>query len=72
MSFMTPRVPVPPPPPPPPPDPVVPDPVTTVEDEVKRKMNDPARVGPKQTLMTGPRGLVTDAPVEYKNLLGGN
>lgn len=59
MSFLTPKAPAVPPPPPPPPEPVVPEPVTRVADEEKRRMS---RVrGRASTIRTGPRGLLGGA-----------
>ena len=52
MSFMTPKAPA---VPPPPPEPVVPEPVTRMADEEKRRMRS-AR-GRASTIRTGPRGV---------------
>ncbi len=75
MGFLTPKVPAPPPVEPPPPAPAVPDPVVpdsavSAEGDVKRKRKNKRRVNRKATIVTGSRGLLTEAPVEYKSLIG--
>lgn len=73
MSFLSPRVPAPPPvepPPPPPPMDVVPDSVVTSVDEVENRRKMANRVSRSATILTGSQGLLTEAPLEYKSLLG--
>ena len=75
MSFLSPSVPAPPPVEPPPPAPpmdVVPDSVVTSVDEVENKLKDRKRVSRNKTILTGSQGLLTEAPIEYKSLLGSN
>lgn len=51
-----------------PPSPAMPAPIPP-EEEVKKK--EKARIGRRgRTIVTGPRGLLTKAPVERKYLLG--
>ena len=75
MSFLTPKVPAPPPVEPPPPAPAVPDPVVpdsavSAEGEVQSRRRNRKRVNRQATILTGQRGLLTEAPVEYKSLIG--
>lgn len=58
--------------PPVPPAPPVPPvtAVTTTRDATKAKMQDKRRVGRRQTIATGARGVTTEAPIEYKSLMG--
>tara|TARA_R110000851_G_scaffold75994_1_gene167303 strand:+ start:395 stop:625 length:231 start_codon:yes stop_codon:yes gene_type:complete len=75
MGFLNPRVPAPPPVEPPPPAPpmdVVPDSVVTSVDEVENKRKRANRVSRQSTILTGSQGLLTEAPIEYKSLLGSN
>lgn len=58
--------------PPVPPAPPIP-PVTVVtatRDATKASMKDRRRVSRKSTIATGARGVTTDAPIEYKSLMG--
>ncbi len=75
MSFLTPKVPAPPPVEPPPPAPAVPDPVVpdsavSAEGEVQSRRRNRKRVSRQSTILTGSQGLLTEAPVEYKSLIG--
>ena len=78
MSFLTPKVSTPPPPPAPPPPVPVPAVVTpdaavrpnTVVEAAKKEAKK-KKVNTKTNQKTGPQGLTTEAPVEYKSLLGG-
>ena len=73
MGFLSPSVPAPPPVEPPPPAPpmdVVPDSVVTSVDEVENKRKRANRVSRQSTILTGSQGLLTEAPIEYKSLLG--
>ena len=73
MGFLSPKVPAPPPVEPPPPAPpmdVVPDSVVTSVDEVENKRKSKSRVSRQATILTGSQGLLTEAPIEYKTLLG--
>jgi hypothetical protein len=75
MGFLNPKVPAPPPVEPPPPAPpmdVVPDSVVTSVDEVENKRKRSNRVSRQSTILTGSQGLLTEAPIEYKSLLGSN
>jgi len=75
MGFLNPSVPAPPPVEPPPPAPpmdVVPDSVVTSVDEVENKRKRANRVSRQSTILTGSQGLLTEAPIEYKSLLGSN
>ena len=75
MSFLSPKVPAPPPVEPPPPAPpmdVVPDSVVTSVDEVENKRKRANRVSRQSTILTGSQGLLSEAPIEYKSLLGSN
>ena len=75
MGFLNPKVPAPPPVEPPPPAPpmdVVPDSVVTSVDEVENKRKRANRVSRQSTILTGSQGLLTEAPIEYKSLLGSN
>ena len=75
MGFLNPRVPAPPPVEPPPPAPpmdVVPESVVTSVDEVENKRKRANRVSRQSTILTGSQGLLTEAPIEYKSLLGSN
>tara|TARA_R110002126_G_scaffold253812_1_gene396902 strand:+ start:220 stop:450 length:231 start_codon:yes stop_codon:yes gene_type:complete len=75
MGFLSPKVPAPPPVEPPPPAPpmdVVPDSVVTSVDEVENKRKRANRVSRQSTILTGSQGLLTEAPIEYKSLLGSN
>lgn len=57
-------------PPPPPPPPIIPAaPIfgRTEEEKLKRQMRDPRRVGRRQTILTGPRGLL-DTETKRKKL----
>mgnify|MGYP003140072038 FL=1 len=73
MSFLTPKINIPPPPPAPPPPPPAPDPVVdapgTETEKTKKKQKGKATM--KTSQKTGPQGVTTEAPVEYKSLLGG-
>jgi len=73
MSFLQPKINIPPPPPPPPPAPPTPAPVvkagTSETEKTKSKQKDKATM--KTSQVTGPQGVTTDAPIEYKSLLGG-
>ena len=73
MSFLTPKVNIPPPPSVPPPPPPAPDPVVRAGDsEVeKTKKKQKGKATMKTSQKTGPQGVTTEAPVEYKSLLGG-
>jgi hypothetical protein len=73
MGFLSPKVPAPPPfepPPPAPPMDVVPDSAVTSVDEVENKRKNANRVSRQSTILTGSQGLLTEAPIEYKTLLG--
>ena len=75
MSFLRPKVNIPPPPPAPPPPPptVTPRSVVrpdTVVDATKKEMKK-KKATMKTSQVTGPQGVTTEAPVEYKSLLGG-
>ena len=73
MGFLSPKVPAPPPVEPPPPAPpmdVVPDSAVTSVDEVENKRKNANRVSRQSTILTGSQGLLTEAPIEYKTLLG--
>ena len=77
MSFLRPKVNIPPPPPAPPPPPppatVTPDAVVrpnTVVEATKKEMKK-KKASIKTSQKTGPQGVTTDAPIEYKSLLGG-
>ena len=72
MSFLTPKVNIPPPPPPAPPPPT-PDPVVRAGDSEteKTKKKQKGKATMKTSQKTGPQGVTTEAPVEYKSLLGG-
>tara|TARA_R110002073_G_scaffold196130_1_gene355197 strand:- start:48 stop:272 length:225 start_codon:yes stop_codon:yes gene_type:complete len=73
MSFLTPKVNIPPPAPPPPPPPAAPAPVVkagTSEVEKTKKKNK-GKATMKTSQVTGSQGVTTDAPIEYKSLLGG-
>ena len=73
MGFLNPKVPAPPPVEPPPPAPpmdVVPDSAVTSVDEVENKRKNANRVSRQSTILTGSQGLLTEAPIEYKTLLG--
>tara|TARA_A100001515_G_scaffold88833_1_gene70591 strand:- start:245 stop:475 length:231 start_codon:yes stop_codon:yes gene_type:complete len=75
MSFLRPKVNIPPPPPAPPPPPptVTPSSVVrpdTVVDATKKEMKK-KKATMKTSQKTGPQGVTTEAPVEYKSLLGG-
>lgn len=73
MGFLNPKVPAPPPVEPPPPAPpmdVVPDSAVTSVDEVENKRKRANRVSRQKTILTGSQGLLTEAPIEYKSLLG--
>lgn len=75
MGFLSPKVQAPPPVEPPPPAPpmdVVPDSVVTSVDEVENKRKRANRVSRQSTILTGSQGLLTEAPIEYKSLLGSN
>jgi len=73
MSFLTPKVNIPPPPPPPAPPPPTPDPVVRAGDSEteKTKKKQKGKATMKTSQKTGPQGVTTEAPVEYKSLLGG-
>ena len=65
MGFLRPKAPtIAPPPPPPPPAPVEPvKPAKAIrlrEDELKKRLTDPKRVGRQQTIKTGPRGVMSE------------
>jgi len=65
-----------PPPPPPPPAPVEPvKPAKAIrlrEDELKKRLTDPKRVGRQQTIKTGPRGVLSeDDTTTSRSLLKG-
>ena len=65
---------MPPVPPPPPPQPVKAiKPEKTVKMQTRNKMADPNKVGPKQTVLTGPQGLGRETKVSNagKGLLSG-
>ena len=51
---------------------VVPDSVVTSVDEVENKRKRANRVSRQSTILTGSQGLLTEAPIEYKSLLGSN
>jgi hypothetical protein len=60
----------PPPAPPPPPPPIEEDPkVKQAADEERRRQR--LRKGRRATILTGPQGLQTEAPLQKKTLLGG-
>ncbi len=66
---------MPPVPPPPPPQPVKAiKPEKTVKMQTRKKMADPNKVGPKQTVLTGPQGLGRETKVTNagKGLLSGD
>ncbi len=66
---------MPPVPPPPPPQPVKAiKPEKTVKMQTRKKMADPNKVGPKQTVLTGPQGLGRETKVSNagKGLLSGD
>ena len=66
---------MPPVPPPPPPQPVKAiKPEKTVKMQTRNKMADPNKVGPKQTVLTGPQGLGRETKVSNagKGLLSGD
>lgn len=74
MSFLKPKISIPPPPPPPPPPPAVTTPasvvrpdkaVEAVKEEAKKK-----KASVKTSVVTGPQGLLQEAPVEKASLLG--
>ena len=75
MSFLTPKVNIPPPPPAPPPAPAVVTPASVVRPntvvEATKKEAKKNKASVKSSRKTGPQGLTTEAPVEYKSLLGG-
>jgi hypothetical protein len=50
----------------------VPDSVVTSVDEVENKRKRANRVSRQSTILTGSQGLLTEAPIEYKSLLGSN
>jgi len=76
--FKKPKVTVPPPPPPAAVQAVQPEPVVTPDEAVqagtekaalKRRMK--TRKGRRATILTGPRGLLNEAPVQRETLLAG-
>lgn len=73
MSFLRPKIMIPPPPSAPPPPPATPAPVVragnTEVEKVQRKSKNKATM--KTSQKTGSMGVTTDAPIEYKSLLGG-
>jgi hypothetical protein len=77
MGFLRPKMPAVPPAPPPPPAPVAtvtPDPVvrpSNVVDATRERLTNKKRKNQKTSIMTSPRGVIEDAPVEYASLLGG-
>ena len=73
MSFLQPKVNIPPPPPPPPPPAPTPDRVVKAPsgETEKTKKKQKGKATMKTSQMTGPQGVTTEAPVEYKSLLGG-
>lgn len=74
MGFLMPKAPtIAPPPPPPPPPPVRPaEPVRSQESALKKKLSDPSRVGRAQTIVSGPRGVMSeDDTTTSRSLLKG-
>tara|TARA_R110002020_G_scaffold336283_5_gene551466 strand:+ start:1473 stop:1694 length:222 start_codon:yes stop_codon:yes gene_type:complete len=69
MSKNAPQMPPVPPPPPPTPVKAI-KPEKTVKMQTQKKMADPNKVGPKQTVLTGPQGLGTGTTTG-KGLLSG-
>lgn len=69
MSFLRPKISIPPPPPPPPPPPAaVVRPEKAVDSAKKEATKKKASV--KTSVVTGPQGLIDEAPVEKASLLG--
>ena len=60
MGFLKPKVVMPPPPPPPPPAPPMKAVKPAEVERQQRKMKDPKKVGRRQTIVTGPRGLTSE------------
>ena len=73
MSFLRPKINIPPPPPAPPPPPPTPDPVVKApgSETEKTKKKQKGKATMKTSQKTGAQGVTTEAPVEYKSLLGG-
>ena len=73
MSKNAPQLPPVPPPPPPVPVKAI-KPEKTIKIQTQKKMRDPNKVGPKQTVLTGPQGLGKDTTTVSagKGLLSGN
>lgn len=80
MGFLMPKVqappPIPPAPPPPAvPEPVVPDPVirpNTVVQATSDAIRSPKKANQKTNIKTTARGVIEDAPLSYRSLLGTN
>ena len=59
------------PPPPPPPTPPKAVPASAVAAKMDSKIKDPNKVSRKKTILTGPKGVISDEATNYKSLLGG-
>ena len=74
MGFLKPKMPPVPPPPPPPAPTITPDAVvrpSNVVEATQKRLTNKKRKNQKTSIMTSPRGVIEDAPVEYASLLGG-
>lgn len=70
MSFLRPKVTVNPPEIPPPPPPVPMKPVKPkAATEVEKKRTDKKRVATEDTILTGPKGVLEEAPLSFASLM---